>query len=214
MDATVAVDAVRTVGPHTVAIELETPAGFEAEPGQFVKLAATVDGEEYARFYTLSSPDVAGTFEVTVEVDPEEGGPFSEHLVGLAAGDELDLSGPFGSSFYDGESRAVVLAGGPGVGPAVGIAERALAEGNEAAVVYLDDEHAHTERLDALADDGAAVALAAADADLTAHAADAVTAAAGEQVFVYGFAAFVDRAREAIAAAGGDPEAAKVENFG
>jgi len=214
MDATVVVDAVRTVGPRTVAIEFETPAEFGAQPGQFVKLAATVDGEEYARFYTLSSPDVEDTFEVTVEVDPEASGPFSEHLAALEPGDELDLSGPFGSNFYDGEARAVVLAGGPGVGPAVGIAERALGAGNDAAVVYLDDGHAHVERLESLAALGATVELDDADADLTSHARRALTDDPDEQVFVYGFASFVDRAREAIAAAGGDPDAAKVENFG
>ncbi|ELZ27347.1 flavodoxin reductase [Halogeometricum pallidum JCM 14848] len=117
MDATVVVTEVRDVGPDTVAIEFETPDGFEADPGQFVKLSGTVDGEEYDRFYTLSSPDVQETFEVTVGLDPEEAGPFSRHLVNLEAGDELGVSGPFGRSYYKGESRVVVLAGGPGIGP-------------------------------------------------------------------------------------------------
>jgi cytochrome-b5 reductase len=214
MNATVTAVSVHDVGPDTVAIEFETPAGFSAMPGQFVKLSGDVDGEEYARFYTLSSPDVEGTFEVTVGVS-EEGGPFSRHLATLEPGDELDVQGPFGSNHYEGEPRVVVLAGGPGVGPAVGIGERALAEGNDVAVVYLDDSPAHTTRLEELAAMGATVVLDDADADLTVHLRDVLSGdeTEDEQLFVYGFADFVDRATDALAAVGyaGD---SKVENFG
>jgi len=212
MDATVAVAAVRDVGPRTIAIEFESPAGLDAEPGQFLKLAGTVDGEEYTRFYTLSSPGVDDTFEITVGIDPEEAGPFSDFLRGLAAGDEVEISGPFGRSFYEGESRVVVLAGGPGVGPAVGIGEAAVADGNEVAIVYRTDAPAHEDRLDALREAGASVAVT--DGDIADHVAAAVTGAADEQVFVYGFEGFLDEASAALDAAGVDPDAAKVENFG
>ena len=212
MDATVAVGAVRDVGPQTVALELESPDGFDAEPGQFIKLAATVEGEEYARFYTLSSPGVDDTFEVTVGVDPEEAGPFSQFLLDLEAGDELDISGPFGQSYYEGESRVVVLAGGPGVGPAVGIAEAAVDDGNEAAIVYQTDSPAHEDRLDALREAGASVVVV--DGAIDEEVAAAVTGADDEQVFVYGFAAFVEDATAALDVAGVDPDDAKVENFG
>ncbi|MFB6090121.1 MAG: ferredoxin--NADP reductase [Halobellus sp.] len=212
MDATVTVSAVRDVGPNTIALELESPEGFDAEPGQFVKLLATVDGEEYARFYTLSSPDADETFEVTVGVDPDEAGPFSRHLLDLEAGDALDVSGPFGRSFYDGEPRAVVLAGGPGVGPAVGIAEAAVAAGNEAAIVYRSAAPAHEGRLDALRDAGASVVVT--DGDITDAVADVATGVEGEQIFVYGFADFIDLATGALEAADADADAAKFENFG
>lgn len=212
MDATITVTAVDTVGPDTVAIEFDSPDEFEAEPGQFVKLSADVDGETYSRFYTLSSPTVEGTFEVTIGIDPDEAGPFSRFLVDLEAGDELDMSGPFGSDFYEGESRVVVLAGGPGIGPAVAIAERALDDENEAAVVYKDGAPAHQDRLDALDEAGASVVVT--DGDIADAVADALTGAEGEQVFVYGFADFVDEAVAAVEAADSDPDAAKVENFG
>src|SRR6056297_3624000 len=103
MDAIVTVTESETVGPDTVAIAFGTPEGFEAQPGQFVKLSATVDGEEYARFYTISSPNVTDSFEVTVGIDREEGGPFSELLAALSAGDEIEMSGPFGADYYEGE---------------------------------------------------------------------------------------------------------------
>jgi len=212
MDATVAVADVRDVGPQTIAIEFEAPTGLDADPGQFLRLTGTVDGEEHARFYTLSSPGVDDTFEITVGIDPDEAGPFSDFLRGLAPGDTVDISGPFGRSFYEGEPRVVVLAGGPGVGPAVGIGEAAVADGNELAVVYRTDGPAHEDRLDALRAAGASVAVT--DGAIDDHVAAAVTGAADEQVFVYGFGGFVDDATAALDAAGLDPDAAKVENFG
>ncbi len=204
------VAAVRSVGPDSVAIDIETPPEFDAQPGQFVKLTLAVDGEDHSRFYTISSPDVDGEFEITIGIDPE--GEVAPHIADLDAGDEVRIEGPFGSDYYEGEARAVILAGGPGVGPAIGIAERALQEGNEAAVVYQDSDPIHVDRIEALADDGALVEVLADDEDLT----DAVAAAVadGGQVFVYGFADFLDEATAALEAAGVDGDDAKVENFG
>jgi len=204
------VTAVRTVGPDAVAIDVETPDDFSAQPGQFVKLTLSVDGEDESRFYTISSPDVDGELEMTVGIDPD--GDVAPHLADLEAGDTVRISGPFGSDYYEGEARAVLLAGGPGIGPAIGIAERALAAGNDAAVVYQDDAPIHEDRLDALEADGVAVHVLAGDADVTDAVAD-VTADGG-QVFIYGFADFLDDATAALEAAGVDTEDAKVENFG
>jgi 3-phenylpropionate/trans-cinnamate dioxygenase ferredoxin reductase subunit len=204
------VAAVRTVGPDAIAIDVETPEDFAAEPGQFVKLTLSVDGEDESRFYTISSPDVDDEFEVTVGIDPD--GEVAPHLAELEAGDSVRISGPFGSDYYEGEARAVLLAGGPGIGPAIGIAERALADGNDAALVYQDDAPIHEDRLDALRDQGVLVYVLDSDADLTDAVAEAT--AEGGQVFIYGFADFLDDATAALEATGVDTEAAKVENFG
>ncbi|MBV0923252.1 FAD-dependent oxidoreductase [Halomicroarcula limicola] len=209
-ERSLSVVAVRSVGPDSVAIDIETPDEFDAQPGQFVKLTLTVDGEDESRFYTISSPDVADEFEITVGIDPD--GDVAPHLADLEAGDEVRVSGPFGSDYYEGESRAVLLAGGPGIGPAIGIAERALQEGNEAALVYRDDDPIHEERLDALEADGVFVTVLDEDADLTDAVAEATDG--GGQVFVYGFADFLDDAMAALEAAGVDSDEAKVENFG
>jgi cytochrome-b5 reductase len=215
MDQTpVRVAAVRDCGPDAVAIEFETPAGFDARPGQFVKLTATVEGEDVSRFYTISSPDVEDTFETTVGYDPDEGGPFSEYLLAIEAGDEVTLAGPFGNDYYEDEPRVVILAGGPGIGPAVGIAERAIADGGEAAVVYLDEAPLHEDRLATLSSAGGEVFVLNEEAAVTDAVADVLTGADGEQVFVYGFADFLETAETAIEAAGGAYDAAKVENFG
>lgn len=215
MDATeTTVAAVHDAGDDALAFDLETPPGFEAEPGQFVKLTATIDGDAESRFYTISSPTTVGTFSFTVGFDPDEAGPFSEYLRGVTAGDTVRLSGPFGEDYYEGESRVVVVAGGPGIGPAVAIAERARSDGHEAAVVYRDDAVIHEARLANLAEAGADVFVLTDDEPLTDAVADVLTGRDGEQLFVYGFATFLEDAEAAIEAAGGDTGDAKIENFG
>ena len=202
----------RDIGPQTVALDLDTPDGFDARPGQFVKLSLDIDGEQRSRFYTLSSPAVEDTFEVTVSVDPD--GDVAPHLAELDADDAVTMTGPFGNAYYEDEPRTTVLAGGPGVGPAVGIAERTLDDGGETAVIYRDDHPVHEDRLDALRESGAVVHVVSEDADLTDPTAEALAGDGDEQVFVYGFADFLDAATDALAAAGGDPDRAKIENFG
>lgn len=201
---------VMDVGRDAIALDLETPPEFDARPGQFVKLVITADGEEHSRFYTISSPTVDETFEFTIEIDPD--GEVSPSLRELSAGDEVTLSGPYGNAYYEDEEHVLVLAGGPGVGPAVGIAERTLDDGGDAAVVYRDDDPIHRDRLDDLDERGAFVRLLDEDESLTDHVEAA--GVADRQVFVYGFVDFLDDAMDAIAAAGGKPDEAKVENFG
>lgn len=211
-DATVTVADIESVGADAVAIAIESPETFDARPGQFVKLGAVVDGEEHNRFYTISSPDTADRFEVTVEIDPE--GELGPYLDALEPGDTLTMSGPYGNAYYEDEPRVVVLAGGPGVGPAIGIARRALADGNEAAVVYRDGAPIHGAALDDIEAEGATVHVLDSDADMTDAVRDVLAGTDDEQVFVYGFADFLDSATAAVEAAGGDSDRAKVENFG
>ena len=204
------VRAVRDVGPNTVAIALDTPAEIEGRPGQFVKLSTIIDGEEQSRFYTISSPDTDETFELTVGYDPDEGGEFSAYLRSLDAGSAVTVTGPFGSDFYEGESNSLVLAGGPGVGPAVGIAEAAVRDGNDVTVVYLDDAPVHTDRLDALAEEGDVHVV-----DGEPAFRDAIgDVLADQQLFVYGFSDFLELAETAVEEHDGSFEGAKVENFG
>lgn len=214
MDRTsLTVASVESVGPDSIAVAFETPPSFSARPGQFVKLTLETDDGEQSRFYTISSPDVEGTFEITVGIDPD--GAVAPLLAELEPGDAVPVAGPFGDAYYEDETAALVLAGGPGVGPAVGIGERAVDSGHGAAIVYRDDAPIHRDRLDELSEVGAFVRIVEDDADLTEDVAAALDAVDGDaQVFVYGFADFLDVAMDALEAAGGDTDAAKVENFG
>lgn len=203
----VRVDAVTQVGPEMVELTLETPPGFDANPGQFVLVRTTIDGERVGRHYTLSSPGVDETFEITVEADDR--GTVSAWLAGLTPGDVIWMEGPLGRVHYEGEDPIVLVAGGPGIGGALGIAERAHADGGTVVLVYRDDGMAHEDRVAALAADGATVFYVR---DRLAPAVGAVVDRG--QLFVIGYREFIDEALDAVAAAGGKPREAKVENFG
>lgn len=206
----VTVAAIEDVGPDAIALTLETPEGFDARPGQFVKFTTTIAGDSHSRFYSVSSPRVDDTFEVTIGIDPE--GTVSPRLRELDPGSTVTLSGPYGNAYYEGDQSVLLLAGGPGIGPAVAIAERTIEEGGSAAVVYRDNEPIHRERLAELESRGASVAMLDSEASLREHV--AAVDLTERQVFVYGFADFLDAATAALAAAGGEPDQAKVENFG
>ena len=199
---------VEAVGQDTVAIEFGTPAGFEGEPGQFVSVQATVDGVEEAGYYTISSPHVSDVFEVTVAVDPE--GALGPWLADREVGDEVEMEGPFGDVEYTGHESVVVLAEGPGIGPAVGIGERARKADQNATVAYYGDQPSHRARLDALEDDGATVVVTESFDEAT----DVLASVTDEGVYVFGFEQFVTDAKAAVDDAGVDQEAAHIESFG
>ncbi|WP_254863216.1 ferredoxin--NADP reductase [Halovivax gelatinilyticus] len=207
----VTVADVRDVGPETIALELETPDAFDALPGQFVLLRASPDDEEIARHYTLSSPSVDERFEVTVGVDPD--GDLSPWLASREPGDTVDVEGPFGEITYEGDQDVVAIAGGPGIGPAVAIAEAALEAGHTANVIYQDADVAHENRLDSLEAAGVPVTVLDDGDEEGLHAAidDAVDHG---QIYAFGFAAFVQTVADAIESAGGNADEALIENFG
>lgn len=154
-DVEVRIHSIEHVGPETVAIAFETPQGFDAAAGQHVELSALIDGELVKRHYTLSSPGVDATFEITVSIDPE--GTLAPWLADRGPGETVQISGPYGDAYYEGEDRAVVLAAGPGIGPAIAIGESAISDGGSVAIVYPESTNVHENRLTALADAGAHV---------------------------------------------------------
>lgn len=210
----VVVAGVRDAGPDTVAIDVETPTGFSALPGQFVVVKASVDDEIVDRYYTISSPNAEGSFEMTVEIDPE--GDVTPMLAALDAGDALTIAGPLGDVSYDDDGDVLAVAGGPGVGPGVAVAERALQHGHDASLVYQDDGVVHEGRLDALAAAGASIEFldaAASNADEALHDALATHAGIGD-AYVYGFAEFCRTVKAALEEAGVPEDGIHVESFG
>ncbi|ERG96539.1 FAD-dependent oxidoreductase [Haloquadratum walsbyi] len=225
MEETVIVEETQSVGPQTVAITMQSPSALTAEPGQFLRVTATIDDEEYSRFYTISSPDVDDTIEITVGIDPSDSGPFSQYLGDIESGSELSIAGPFGQHYYENSNRAVVLAGGPGIGPAVGIGDAADAAGQEVAIIYVSETAtpAHRTRLNALADSGNDITIFTTASDSQSGVvppefndavADIITGKPAEQPFVYGFEDFITAATDALETADVNPDEAKIENFG
>jgi ferredoxin-NADP reductase len=202
----VTVEAVESVGERTAALELRTPDGFDAAPGQFLLVRATVGGVEETGYYTLSSPDTDGRIEVTVEYVPE--GTLAPWLADRSPGDTLEIEGPFGDVRYTGGGSVVVLAEGPGIGPAVGIAERAREAGHDATVVFWGQDPPHRDRLDALENGSATVMVVGSLEEAT----DTLAAAGDATVYVFGFESFVRDAKTVSEAVGVD--GLRVESFG
>ena len=154
------------------------------------------------------SPIVTDTLEITVAVGDR--GTVGAWLADRTPGDTVPLDGPYGNVAYRGDSSVLVLAGGPGIGPGVGVGERAL-PAHDVTVVYRDTDYVHRDRLDELGAAGATITyLTPEDAIESALSADALE----RQVFVFGFDEFVTDATAAIEAAGGDVSAAVIESFG
>ena len=91
---------------------------FSFEPGQFLTIAATIDGKTVKRSYSIaSSPCCRGWCEITVKRAP--GGAVSAYLhEQVAVGDLLGAAGPYGRFTFRGETPSVVMiAGGVGITP-------------------------------------------------------------------------------------------------
>ncbi len=114
------------------------PLPFEAQPGQYLNLALTIDGKRVRRSYTLaSSPSHRGHCEITVKRAAD--GYASRHLHdAVREGDVLAVSAPAGRFVFagDGARQVVLLAGGVGITPLMSMA-RYLTERGWDGEIYL-----------------------------------------------------------------------------
>jgi ferredoxin-NADP reductase len=100
---------------------LASPNGrrFRFDAGQYVTVAAVVDGQPVERCYTISSPSTR-TDDVTITVKRVPGGPMSNWLHDrFAVGDRVHVSGPLGR-FTQVEHPApkyLFLSAGSGITP-------------------------------------------------------------------------------------------------
>ena len=117
----------------TFAIPAESREAFAFQPGQFLTLRATVDGQEVRRNYSISSPRsrLATAGELEIGIRPVAGGVFSNWAArSLKAGDKLDVMPPDGR-FVVRKQRAihrVGFAAGSGITPILSIAATTLEE--------------------------------------------------------------------------------------
>jgi ring-1,2-phenylacetyl-CoA epoxidase subunit PaaE len=114
----------------TFAIPNELANDYSFEPGQYLTLRTTMDGEEVRRSYSICSGPDDG--ELRIAVKKVDGGAFSSWAADeLKAGDQLDVmtpTGRFGIAAAPDQARIYVgFAAGSGITPVLSIVRGALA---------------------------------------------------------------------------------------
>ena len=105
---------------------------FFFEEGQFVMLAAQINGENIKRAYSISSTnDRLPEIELTIK--RVKNGLMSNYVCDLKEGDEIDIFGPYGKFLWNlGNNRKkVFVATGCGIAPLKSIIERQIASEKE-----------------------------------------------------------------------------------
>lgn len=142
--------------PDAVAISFDVPGdlaeAFAFQPGQYLTLRATVDGEDIRRSYSIAAG--AGSV-LTVGIKQVEDGMFSSFAQGLKPGATLSVMPPEGRFICKDEANIVLIAAGSGITPMVAIASDALERGANVTLVYGNrktDSIMFRDTLDALKD--------------------------------------------------------------
>lgn len=124
------------------------------QPGQFIGVRLTIDGEPVYRHYSLSDVPNGRHYRISVKREPE--GRASRHLHdAMGVGDTLELLPPAGDmTLADGDEPLLLASGGVGQTPMLPMARHALAQGRR--VVYLHaaldaEHHAFRDEVAALA---------------------------------------------------------------
>lgn len=124
------------------------------QPGQYIGLRLTIDGEEIRRNYSLSAAPNNHSYRISVKREP--GGKASTFLHDhVPAGGTLDLFAPAGAfTLADNDAPLALISGGVGITPTLAMAETALIAGR--AVIFIHyarngRAHAFGELLDAWA---------------------------------------------------------------
>jgi|GEM_PF-1455957 len=86
-------------------------------PGQFVNLYK-LDEKTLTRAYSVASPPEWPYIELAIQII---GGKFTSYVDTLKANDRIGVMGPFGANGYGGETKAIMVAGGIGITPIMGI---------------------------------------------------------------------------------------------
>src|SRR5437762_12595968 len=129
-----AVNDRRRESKDAVSLTFEIPDelrdDYRFEPGQYLTLRTSMDGEEVRRSYSICSGPDDG--ELRIAVKKVDGGAFSSWAADeLKAGDELDVmtpTGRFGIAHAPGEARIYVgFAAGSGITPILSIVKGVLA---------------------------------------------------------------------------------------
>ena len=110
-------------------LRLAAGARLAFRPGQFISCLLPVGGETLIRPYSLASDPEDELLEICLNRVP--GGAASAHLLGLAVGATVRLTGPWGTFVLDraSEAETVFIADGTAIAPIRPMLRRALATG-------------------------------------------------------------------------------------
>ncbi|MFT3805074.1 MAG: NO-inducible flavohemoprotein [Burkholderiaceae bacterium] len=125
------------------------------QPGQYIGVRLSIDGEEHRRNYSLSAAPDGHRFRISVKREPE--GRVSNHLHdAMREGDTLDVFPPAGHfTLQPGQRPIVMISGGVGITPLLAMLEPAIDSGRDVTFIHCArnaDVHAFRERIDALAE--------------------------------------------------------------
>jgi Na+-transporting NADH:ubiquinone oxidoreductase subunit F len=99
-----------------IVIRIPPPETISYKPGQYVQVKVP-GGSEYRAYSMASTPDRTDAIELNVKLIPD--GLGSTYLHGLAVGDPVSFSGPYGEFYLrqDSARTIVCVAGGVGLAP-------------------------------------------------------------------------------------------------
>ena len=118
--------AVRAETPTIRVLELEPPAGFHHEAGQYLVLRIqTQDGPDL-RPLSIASPPGASTIELATRLGTSS---FKRTLAALEPGATVSISGARGTFRLDTKRPAVMVTGGIGIAPIRSMLCHAVAQG-------------------------------------------------------------------------------------
>uniref|UniRef100_B0SXU6 Oxidoreductase FAD/NAD(P)-binding domain protein n=1 Tax=Caulobacter sp. (strain K31) TaxID=366602 RepID=B0SXU6_CAUSK len=211
------VTAVRDLTPSVREFTLRTPWTAPHGPGAHIDVEVLIDGRPDIRSYSLVGEGGGATRRIAVKGEPNSRGG-SRYMWSLAPGARLKVTPPSNSfelSLEDGSY--LLLAGGIGVTPMVGMASALARRGADARMIYAGRARGEMAYLDELAealgqrltvsadeDGGGPPDLATAFAALSAEA----------QVYVCGPIPMLEAAKRAWAATGRPASRLRFETFG
>ncbi|HEX4035286.1 MAG TPA: hypothetical protein VHX66_12665 [Solirubrobacteraceae bacterium] len=130
----------RTIGAYVIIAVRDDAA--RPQPGQFYMLAAAErwgGGEGERPFLARAVSIMRASDDGVVEFLLEDVGPGTRRLCELQQGDQLLLSGPFGNGFEQPQAGTLLVGGGIGIAPLLGVQER---WGGPALLGFRDAHHA------------------------------------------------------------------------
>ncbi len=219
---TATVSGVRRPIQRSVQLRLDVHDRIDHLPGQHYVVRLTAeDGYTAQRSYSVAS--APGDPLVELFVERLDDGEVSTYLADVVEpGDELEVRGPIGGWFvWDGESPALLVAGGAGVVPFVSMLRHARATGREdlLRIAVSARTMAQLPYADELVAAGALVVLSREQYGI--RPAGRLRAEEllplweeGQTVYVCGSAAFAEAATQLLVASGRPAASIRVERFG